>query len=310
MFIAFSAVTLAACSNPATKRSSARYKAWGATGRRNGHFIKPRAICVDSGEVFVVDTTGRVQVFTEDGEYLRQWSLPDVEKGTPTSIYVDSQDRVIIPDTHYSRMLVYSREGELLDQWGSYGVGPDEFIYPTGVAEGPDGNLYVSEYGIDANRIHVFDPNGNFAGQWGDFGDEAGNFNRAIDIDVDEQGALLVVDMGNQRIQRFDTSGKLLEVIGGSKSGQYRLKDPFDAAIEQNGDLFVCEYGNHCISHFVRDAESGEYAFKTRYGEAGRKAGQFFCPRGIAISKETGALFIADTGNDRVQRLELEGSAR
>ena len=72
-------------------------RAWGKAGRRNGEFVKPRAISVSQSEVYVVDTTGRVQVFTEDGEYVRQWSVPESTNGTPTSIAFDREGR----DTKY-----------------------------------------------------------------------------------------------------------------------------------------------------------------------------------------------------------------
>jgi hypothetical protein len=110
---------------------------WGKAGRRNGEFVKPRAINVHQGEVYVVDTTGRIQVFDEDGTYVRQWSVPESKNGTPTSVSFDRQGRVYLPDTHYSRILLYTPQGELLDKWGAYGTGVDQFVYPTGVAQGP-----------------------------------------------------------------------------------------------------------------------------------------------------------------------------
>jgi len=308
-FLVISAFAVVSGCRGTRGRSSARVVAWGGPGRRNGSFITPRAIGVDKGEVYVVDTTGRVQVFTQDGGFLRQWFLPESENGTPTCVAFDRRGRVLLPDTHYHQILVYSRGGELLDRWGSYGTDPDQFIYPTGIVEGPDGALYVSEYGTDAERMRVFDKDHRFVRQWGEFGEAPGQFNRAMAIEMGRDGTLYVVDTGNNRVQRFDTRGALLGVIGEPGTGPGQLKDPFDVAVAPDGSVFVCEYGNHRLSRFTA---SGEFLGAT--GGPGRNLGQFNAPRGVAVSQpgEGGSesrvyyVFVADTGNHRVQRLDME----
>ena len=130
---------------------------WGGPDVRDGNFRKPRAVAAQDGEVYVVDTTGRVQVFSQDGQFLRKWSTPAYENGTPTAISFAVDGQVLIPDTHYSQILKYTRDGQLLDRWGQYGTGPDQFIYPTDIVQSPDGTYFISEYGMEAERIHVFD---------------------------------------------------------------------------------------------------------------------------------------------------------
>ena len=68
-----------------------------------------------------------------------------------------------------------------------------------------------------------------------------------------------------------------------------------------DGSLFICEYGNNRISRFAKDG-----TLIACYGRAGRKPGEFNAPQGIAVS-ENGLVFVADTDNDRVQRMEVEG---
>ncbi len=311
-----SALPLARCGGSGN-RLRAHMMAWGGPGRRNGSFLKPRAVGVDKGEVFIVDATGRVQVFTEDGEYLRQWNVPSSDNGTPTCVAFDKQHQVFLPDTHYHRILRYTREGELLEDWGAYGSGGDEFVYPTGVVEGADGTLYISEYGEEAERLHLFaaasEPDGErkFLTQWGTFGEEAGQFNRPMAIDMGLDGSLYVADTGNNRVQRFAPDGTPLGVIGELGCAPGQLKDPFDLAVAPDGSVFVCEYGNHRISRFTADGE-----FMSLLGEPGRDLGHFYEPRGIAVSSipsgqgksdpDAYRLFVADTGNHRIQRIDKE----
>ena len=304
-FLALGALAALACCNAPSKvkKTDVPTHVWGKAGRRNGEFVKPRAINLYQGEVYVVDTTGRIQVFSEDGAYRRQWSVPEFKNGTPTSIAFDWQGQVYLPDTHYSRILVYTRQGELLDKWGGYGTGPEQFIYPTGMVQGPDGLLYFTEYGEGANRIHVFDGARHVVRQWGTFGEGPGQFNRAMDITVDHEGKLCVVDTGNCRVERFEPDGRFLGIIGAPGTASGQLKDPFTIAVVRDGSLLVCEYGNHRVSRFTVTGQ-----FLGIYGGPGREPGQFSGPRGVAVSVDTGAMYVADTGNDRVQRFDIEVS--
>jgi len=291
-------VCLAQCS-PSFRRARARALTWGGPGRRNGQFIKPRAIGVYEGETYVIDTTGRIQVFSEDGAFVRLWSVPESENGTPTSVAFDREGRVLVPDTHYHRMLRYTRQGELIDQWGEFGSGPQQFVYPTDVTASADGTLYISEYGTDAERIHVTDAQGRFLRQWGTFGESPGQFNRAMAIEMGADGSLYVVDTGNNRVQRFDTQGNLLGVIGRPGVEPGCLKAPFGLAIAADGAVFICEYGTCRISQFSSDG-----AFIATLGAPGREVGQFNDPRGVAVSA-SGNILVADTGNHRIQRFGM-----
>ncbi len=273
---------------------------WGGPGLGNGEFRRPRAIGVLDDEVYVIDTTGRVQVFTLDGKYLRKWSTPDSKNGTPTAIALSPSGEVVIPDTHYQRILEYTKTGEPIRSWGSYGTGENEFIYPTGLVFGKDGAYYISEYGMDADRVHVFDPERRFRAQWGKTGEGEEEFNRAMAIGMDEQGYIYVADTTNHRIQRFDSSGKFLGIISRPGTGPGELNFPYDLAVAPDGSILACEYGNHRISRFSSDGK-----FMGSFGLPGRDPGEFNGPRGVAVSKG-GLVFVADTDNNRIQRLRLE----
>ncbi len=272
---------------------------WGTEGLRDGDFLRPRAICSHENRVYVIDTTGRAQVFTEAGVFLNLWRTPDASNGTPTAIGVGRDGRLLVPDTHYHRILEYSTDGELLEQWGEYGDGPGQFIYPTGIAQHRDGRYFVCEYGENAERVHVFDGERKFVLQWGSHGFGAGEFNRAMAIALDDE-LLHVADTTNHRIQSFTLEGELVRVIGGAGSAPGQLRFPFDIALAAGGAIATVEYGNNRVSLFSRDGQCIGV-----FGTPGRLAGRFNEPRGIAVSPAND-VFVADTYNHRIQRFSLE----
>ncbi len=299
-FLGLSAGSILAACSASRSLGNSRVAQWGSEGLRDGSFLRPRAIGVHGGEVYVVDTTGRVQVFDRDGVFLRMWKVPKSDNGTPTAITFGLDGRVLIPDTHYSRILEYSPEGELLEEWGSYGQGVGQFIYPTGIVQSPEGAYYISEYGEDAEQIQVYSADRSFVRQWGTHGGEPGQFNRAMAVAMGVSGEIFVADTTNHRVQCFDGEGELLRIIGEPGESPGKLKFPHDIAIAPDGSLLVCEYGSHRISRFDPDGE-----FTGAFGKPGRAPGEFNSPRGVAVS-EHGEVFVADTGNHRIQRIPLE----
>jgi len=293
---------MAACSRNDTRKESS-VLTWGQPGQRDGDFEKPRAVGVRGEELYVIDTTGRVQVFGLDGCFVRKWALPAYENGTPTAVLFAIDGNVLIPDTHYSQILKYTPAGELIEQWGSYGTGPEEFIYPTDILQTPDGVYYITEYGMEAERVHVFDVEKRFVRQWGELGDAPGQLNRATSIDIDSQQTLYVADCANHRVQCFDLGGNLLRVIGAAGTQPGQIKFPYSLAVCLDDSVLVCEYGNNRVSRFQNTGE-----FMACYGGPGRTPGCFSGPRGIAVSPD-GQIFVADTGNHRVQRFSLEALA-
>ncbi|MCP4641065.1 MAG: hypothetical protein GY851_11555, partial [bacterium] len=275
-FLALSGAGFLAACGQGSRAGSGRFTVWGGEGLRDGSFLRPRAIGVHGGEVYVIDTTGRVQVFSTTGEFLRLWSTPDAENGTPTAIAFDADGNLLVPDTHYSQILEYTPSGELTTKWGSYGNGTDQFIYPTGIEQSPGGHYFVSEYGEGAERVHVFDSECRFVRQWGKHGDQPGEFNRAMALALSDD-TVFVADTANHRVQCFDHEGKTKGVIGSGGTEPGQLKYPHDIALGPDGLVYVAEYGTHRISRFSADG-----AFQGAWGSPGRDPGEFNAPRGVA----------------------------
>jgi ABC-type Fe3+ transport system permease subunit/streptogramin lyase len=159
--------------------------AFGKTGRGPGEFVYPRAIDRGrDGTLWVADKTGRIQHFDRDGKWLGGFAMPKVEAGKPTGLTVGPDGNLYVADTHYHRVMIFSPAGEALRQFGRYGTRDGCFIYPTDVAFGPDGRIFVSEYGGN-DRVSVFTPKGRFLKSFGSFGGDAGQFARPSAVQVD-----------------------------------------------------------------------------------------------------------------------------
>lgn len=142
-----------------------------------------------------------------------------------------------------------------------------------------------------------------FLRQWGSQGSGPGEFHFPIGIAINAADEVFVTDFYNERVQKFNTDGKLLAVLevppgcGG-------------IAIGRNGYLYV--------SHFPRgkatDARKADRItvydrsekFFKEWGKSGTGDGEFNYPGGLAAGRD-GCLYVADQTNRRVQVFDAEG---
>jgi len=179
---------------------------------------------------------------------------------------------------------------------------------PVDAAIDPSGIVYVT----DSIKVYAFDfltrdSGGNnaveFLGRLGRPASEAqGDFNQAWDMDVDSQGNVYVVDWRDSRIFKFGastldrdlspsafTSGELIGWNGRCDS---------DSA---PGDAAACDVArNRSIGYSCTDAICGWTQ------TTGDLPGQFDRPQGFAIDPND-ILYVADRGNQRIQRFTPEG---
>lgn len=115
------------------------------------------------------------------------------------------------------------------------------------------------------------------------------------------------------RPEHIDKGFKRLNAPGGSGFRDGPLEEaifnyPKDIKFDNDGNLFVADYGNHCIRMVSPDGVVSTVAGQP--GSAGYKDGgpvesQFKNPWGIAVN-EQGNIYIADWGNARIRKLVIE----
>lgn len=273
---------------------------WGRRGLSDGRFQKPRAMTIDRQDhIYIVDMTARIQAFDSDGKFLNSWQTPDHRAGKPTGLSIDHEGRVLVADTHYYELLVYSPQGELLQKiGGKLGNRPGEFGLVTDAVQDSQGNMYISEYG-EYDRIQKFSPDGHFLLQFGGHGRAPGQFMRPQNMAMDEGDRIWVADACNHRIQVFDVAGKLLDMWGENGAAAGQLCYPYDLIFDRDGHLYICEFGNHRVQKFTRSGKS-----LGAWGKEGRKEGELFNPWAVELDSQ-GRLHVLDTMNHRVQRVVL-----
>ena len=108
----------------------------------------------------------------------------------------------------------FSPDGKLLMTLGKPGgaAAPDYFYQPNDVLVGPSGDIFVSEgHGGANSRILKFTKEGKFITSFGSKGAGPGQLDQPHALAMDSQGRLFVGDRGNNRVQIYDQSGKLLD---------------------------------------------------------------------------------------------------
>lgn len=255
--------------------------------------------------LYIVDMTGRIQVFDIDGNYLHGWRTPIIKQGKPTGLGWGNDGGLIVADTHYFRVLFYSPNGELDESrtiGGEHGDAAGQFHFVTDVVQDRRGHYLIGQYG-QVDRIQEFTPDGRFVRFWGSQGNRPGEFSRPQALLIDEGGLLWVADACNHRIQIFDLQvegePKLVDIWGKAGRAIGELQTPYGLEFDTDGTVLVAEFGNHRVQRFSRSGEPLEV-----WGKVGSDDGQFLNPWAIGIDSKRN-LHVLDTMNHRMQRFRL-----
>jgi streptogramin lyase len=152
---------------------------------------------------------------------------------------------------------------------------------PFGVVRGPDGAIYFCEY--DGQRVRRVGKDGTISTVAGSGETGAGDgpalkasFNKPHEIRFDARGDLYVADMMNHAIRKIDLKTGLVSTVAGTGQPGYagdggpaaaaRLKQPHSLQFGPDGDLFICDIGNHAIR---RVDKSGAISTFAGTGKAG-----------------------------------------
>jgi sugar lactone lactonase YvrE len=203
--------------------------------------------------------------------------------------------RIVVCDTHYHRAIVFSRDGQILDQFGTRGEGPGQFIYPVAVCADPDDSLYVCEYGGN-DRVQKFTADGEWLATFGDFGTGPQDFQRPSGI-AWLDGRLYIADAINNRVLVFTDDGRFVERLGGE--GGLELRLPYGVAAGPDAVLYIVEYGAGRVTAVTPDGR-----VVGRYGTVGTGDGHLRTPWGLAVDSRR-RVSVADTGNRRIVELSL-----
>jgi DNA-binding beta-propeller fold protein YncE len=141
-------------------------------------------------------------------------------------------------------------------------------------------------------------------------------FNAPQGIAADKAGNLYVTEVGGATIRRITPQGVVTTLAGAAgtpgfadgSAGTARFNAPSRVESDADGKLYVTDTGNSAIRSVT---QAGAVATLAGNGSCGSADGagtsaQFCNPKGIALDR-WGNLFVADTGNHTVRRIEPDG---
>jgi len=267
-----------------------------------------------------VDSTGAIDTVAGGGDALGDGGpAAGASLYQPYDVAADSSGNLYIADLGNSRVRKVNSQGVISTL--ASGIG-----HARGLAVDAIGTVYVAN-GYGYNQILKIESGGNMSvaagtggsGFSGDGGPAtAAWFNAPPGVAVDAAGNLYVADHGNRRVRKISTLGSITTLAGsgqpdlagdGGPAGGATLSQPAGIVFDGAGNLYVADAGNHRIRKIspqgvITTVAGGGSAL----GDGGPATGAMLAsPQGLALDR-IGNLYVADTGNHRVRKIDLRGA--
>jgi DNA-binding beta-propeller fold protein YncE len=259
--------------------------------------VRPYGIAVDShGRVIVTDPAiSAVHIFDPAGRKYKLIDRRDASRDpmiAPQCVAVDEKDNIYITDSEAGKVFVFDPKGKTRKVFGSLRRGEGFFKRPTGIAiDRETRRVYVTD--TLADRVYILDSDGKVLRSFGRRGEEEGQFNFPIEVQV-KDGAVVVVDAMNFRVQLFDRDGNFQAQIGSSGDPGGGIYRPKGVGIDSEDHIYVVDSELGIVQVFDR---SGRLLY--RFGN-GTNFGEFLLPAGLFIDRND-RVYLVDSYNRRVQ---------
>ena len=291
---------------------------------------------ISGGQVSTIAGNGVAGFFGDDvNAAVARLSLPRaVALGLDSAIYfADTGNRLIRRILPNGLIQTYAGKGaEVNIGNGDGGPALTALVDAAGLAADPAGDLLIADAeGQRLRRISsrtglIFTIAGS--GEVGFSGDGQAailaRLQSPSSLFIDARGNLNFVDRGNHRIRRViassDATGGRTETIAGRghASGDggpatlAQLLFPEAAILGPGNAIFVADTGNHCVRRITPEGIISTFAGRCGLpGDAGDSGAAVDArlnqPAGLVFDNE-GSLFIADRGNDRLRRVQSNGT--
>jgi sugar lactone lactonase YvrE len=303
----------------------------------------PEAVAIDAaGNLIIADSAnGRVRLVDDAGGIRTIAGQQVGQLNYPNAVSVDPSGTVLIADSRNNRIVALGADGSLSTVAGSGTAGrPEEgqlaadayLNNPQGVVAVGSNVVYVADTGNNAIRriaddrksgrpvITTVAGTGELSFQDTSRLAIATNLRSPFGLAMDGAGNLYISDQGNARILKVDSSTQRVTIFAGAGSSsplrndrcelEPPLASPMGLSMDQAGNLYVADSGSHLIRKVAPDGSISTYAGNGEPGFSGDGPATLVSlksPSGVAVDSQ-GNLYIADTGNSRIRKVDLHGS--
>jgi DNA-binding beta-propeller fold protein YncE len=201
-------------------------------------------------------------------------------------------------------------DGNYVDQLGT-GVKGDadyQFYHPRGVNIAPNGDIYIAD--TYNHKIKVYNSNLNF------------RFNTSLGVAKLEpcypcqvmpigNDKFFVSDTGNSQLLQYEKT-LVTKHVGELRTGNYAFSGIAGVTIDKTGNYYVSDSLNHRVLKYNSSglllSKWGGNSGNGGPGAYGMLYWQFTAPKQIWYSQYHNKIFIADTGNSRIQVFTTSGT--
>ncbi len=238
-------------------------------------------------------TMGAVGDLDADPDGIHIWAVIRCDATAPNRFGDECVDSTLDP------ILKFDAAGNVVESFGG-----GMFIWPHGIDIDAQGNVWVTDAVAPAripqgdgrgHQVVKFSPTGDVLmvlGTPGQAGSGDNQFISPADVVIAANGDIFIADghneNGNNRVVKFDSSGKFIKTWGktGYAPGEFRVLHTI--AMDQRGRLFVGDRSNNRLQLFDQEG-----TFIAQWTQFGRPSGIFFDAHD--------RIYVADSESDDVQ---------
>ncbi|WP_434627021.1 hypothetical protein [Chromobacterium sp. CV08] len=186
-----------------------------------------------------------------------------------------------------------------------------QFFYPISIATDSNNNVYVADFWnhkirkINNTTKLVTTIAGREASLYFPGG-----------VAVNRKGDVYIADSFNNKIKKASADGSITTIAGDDAAGyldgkgsQARFYIPMGIAVGVDGSIYVADSGNNLIRKITEDGTvttvSGSSA---GFADGSLRKAKFYYPSGVAIDAETGLIYVIDSRNNRIRKLNINNN--
>jgi len=248
----------------------------------------------------------------------------------PAGIAVDDTGNVFIADTNNCRVRRIAPSGVVQTVAGNGACGSGgnggpataaSLSYPWSVAVDSAGNLYIGER-LDIRKVTPAGVITQIAGGGNNLAEGVAASSAPVGLTpylaVDRAGNVYFADSGQHRVRVISVTGSIRTIAGtgiagfsgdGGQGASAQLDTVAGVAVDSGGIVYISDYFNQRVRRIGLDGIITTLSGKTHFGGDGGPANLalLHLPE-HAISDAAGNLFISDTDNNRVRKVDRNGT--